>query len=224
MTIDETHRLIRFLIRKANGAWFSPEQIDDALNIGQLAVFNTYFEIKTKTQPIHMALNPFRVPLDFTPANFTNGVLIKPAGFLYIAGLMVRNYDNKYKKAFTEDVRIYKENQWEGAKKSQVNPATSVSPISMENETGFEFHPMGNYNGKLRYLRLPVAPYYAYTIVNRQPVNNAGASTNLEWADIYVNQIILKALSSIGINMSAQDILTYSEQKTNQSLNSTNKE
>lgn len=224
MTIDQVHRLIRFLIRKANGKWYAPEQLDDAINVGQLAVFNTYFDISDKSQPIHMALNPFRMPFEFTPSNFTGEFLPKPDGFLFTTELMVRNYDNKSRKASTSDVKMYKENEWESAKNSQVRPAIQANPIAMESGTQFEFYPIGRYNGRLRFLRLPVAPKYGYSLVNRMPVYNPDTSTDLEWADIYINQIILKALSSIGINMSAQDILTYSEQKTNQNLNTANKE
>lgn len=223
MTIDKVHTDLQFIIRKANGKWYAPEELDEVLHSGQLSVFRTYREMGNKNQPVHMALNPFKVNYTFSPPDFIGAVMTKPTGYEYATGIMVRNYDNKYKKAFTEDVTLYTENEWEFAKNSQVSPASSDKPIALESQ-GIEFYPQASYNGTLRYLRLPNRPKYDYVLNGRDPVYQPSTSIDLEWSDLYVREIILKALSIIGINLGAQDILNYAEQKTNQNIATANKE
>jgi hypothetical protein len=75
------------------------------------------------------------------------------------------------------------------------------------------------------YLRAPVAPVYAYSVVSgRVIVYDQANSTQLEWSDKDVETILLIALNGLGINLSESDILQWSEVKTQQNFTSTIKQ
>ena len=76
-------------------------------------------------------------------------------------------------------------------------------------------YPAAGYTGSVTYLRRPVAPVYAYTTISGRvivydPVN----SVQLEWKQTDIIPILLKALSSIGINLSNSDLGQFSQIKT----------
>jgi hypothetical protein len=65
----------------------------------------------------------------------------------------------------------------------------------------------------LHYLKRPAKPNFSYTQSGRVITHNAGASTDLEWDDLHVNKIIVRALILLGINVENQSVIALNNQK-----------
>lgn len=61
------------------------------------------------------------------------------------------------------------------------------------------------------YLRLPVEPKWAYTLVNNRPVYDAGNSVDLEAPEDAMNEITFIALGYLGIHIRDAALTQYSE-------------
>jgi hypothetical protein len=80
-----------------------------------------------------------------------------------------------------------------------------------------------SYTGTLYYMKRPVKPVYGYDIVGgRQIVYNPLTSTQLQWRDTDIDTILLKALSSIGINLSDQEVSQFAELKSSENYQGVN--
>jgi len=63
-------------------------------------------------------------------------------------------------------------------------------------------------------LRRPAKPVYGYTTSGRTIIYNPATSTQLEFTDVYINNIISIALKFWGINMAEQDIQVFAQNQT----------
>ncbi len=68
------------------------------------------------------------------------------------------------------------------------------------------------------YLRQPVSPYWAFTVVNGRPVYDAANSVDLEAPDEVVNEIIMMCASYLGINLREPQLIQYAEQMKQQGV------
>ena len=63
----------------------------------------------------------------------------------------------------------------------------------------------------LTYLRKPIAPYWAFTVQNNRPVYDPINSVDTEAPDDVMNEIMMMALSYLGINLREPELIQYSE-------------
>ena len=108
---------------------------------------------------------------------------------------------------------------------SQINPPVETAPVGEQVAVGeVQLYPQVNtYEGFVQYLRRPKKPIYGYSVVGgRSIVYNPSQSIQLEWRDSDANTILLKALASIGINLSDQEVSQFAEIKSQQNYQSVN--
>lgn len=130
---------------------------------------------------------------------------------------------------------------------SQINPPTIQAPVAqMFTELtytgqGFIPSPFNNvpynsnvsyniqlypkvdqYTGTINYMRRPLKPVYAYNINGRSIQYLPERSIQLEWRTTDVNAILLKALSSLGINLSDQEVMQFAELKSQENYQGVN--
>jgi hypothetical protein len=80
-----------------------------------------------------------------------------------------------------------------------------------------------NYTGTVSYMRKPIKPVYGYTVVGGRTIEyDPATSTQLEWRESDVNMVLLKALSSIGINLSDAEVSQFAEVKSQQNYQGVN--
>ena len=79
-----------------------------------------------------------------------------------------------------------------------------------------------SYTGTIYYMKRPVKPVYGYTVNGRQIVYSPETSTQLQWRDTDIDTILLKALSSIGINLSDQEVSQFAELKSSENYQGVN--
>jgi hypothetical protein len=118
---------------------------------------------------------------------------------------------------------MYNEDEISFRLMSQIDPLTEEFPIGEVVSKGvFQLYPATGYTGKVTYLRRPNKPNAVYTVNGRVITINEPASTQIEWLENWQNAVLIKALSSIGINLGEQDIMQYSELKSQSNFVSKN--
>jgi hypothetical protein len=202
--IVEINDLLRFIIRKERGAFITIEEADDALDAGQLDAFSDYFKSYGETQQVHDALRPFRVRQSFT--SDANGLVAFEDDYLHILPDVYTVTGSTINK-----VRFVNEDEFVTAITSQLRPVSTSRPIAKDASTGFYLYPETAQSGFYTYLRRPAKPTYAYSIVDRVVTYDENASQQIEFSDIYINNIIAKALKYFAINLAEQDISQFAE-------------
>ena len=72
---------------------------------------------------------------------------------------------------------------------------------------------VGGFTATLWYLKRPAKPNFAFTQSGRTITQDVAGSTDLEWDDIHINKIIVRALVLLGINVENQNVLALNNQK-----------
>jgi hypothetical protein len=97
---------------------------------------------------------------------------------------------------------------------SQLRTVSTSKPIAKDRSTGFQLYPQVLQTGFYNYLRRPATPVLGYTQTGRAITYNPNTSTQLEFTDVYINNIIARALKFWGINMAEQDIQQFAQLQT----------
>lgn len=222
MDLNEAYTLLNFYINKEQGSWYSPEELTRVVDRAQRTLYNTYYTKYATSQRLDDAMAPFKVDFQFTTINTSpSGLIPTPDNYSDLLGLYTIRVDSNnipHKRA----VEIINEEELAIRLESQVVPVTLDDPIGvLKNDWDIQLYPEQPQSGMVMYLRSPTAPFFAYSVVSgRVIVYNQGASTQLEWSDKDQETIIIIALNNLGINLSEQDILQWSELKTQQNFTS----
>jgi hypothetical protein len=124
---------------------------------------------------------------------------------------------------------------------SQINPPTIIAPVAqmfteiISNNTppnppynssvsyNIQLYPkVDEYTGFINYMRRPIKPVYAYNVVGRNIQYIPQQSIQLEWRTTDINAILLKALSSLGINLGDQEVMQFAELKSQENYQGVN--
>jgi hypothetical protein len=112
-------------------------------------------------------------------------------------------------------VKMYNEDELAHRLMSQIDPVTEFEPIGEVIGVGvFNLYPLNeNYTGEVTYFKRPEKIDIVYTYVNRVLTINEIASTGISFTENWQNAVLMKALSSVGINIGEQDVMQYAEMK-----------
>lgn len=121
---------------------------------------------------------------------------------------------------FTEEgyerIRCVQQDSLYSYYKSQIDPI-ATNPIYILEDTGFHFFPEDIGNAEISYVGNPPNMEWAYTVDgNGIPVYDSGASTQPVWDDASILEIIVRALSIIGVNLQLNVVEQYSMAIKNQ--------
>jgi len=227
MNLEESYTFLNFWLNKTFGYYYSPEELDLIVDRGSLKLFSTLYPQYATSQRIKDALSPFRETYTFGYPDSLNGLVTIPSdrNFLHTLDISISYYISAH--SVTKQVAINLPNEDERADRlnSQVDPVTATSPIGeMVGFGSVQLYPQVQYTGKYTFLRRPAKPYFAYTLISGRVITYDPAnSVQLEWAEDWQNQVLINALDSVGINISAGDISQWAQSNIQQSLNTLNK-
>ena len=236
MTINDIHDLILFYTKKDRSGYLNRTEIDNVLHRAQLALFEEYHGTPKlrdqggrvipsaygSSQRIDQALSKFRSIYTFTadtnPTTGTpGGVITLPADLMYLNALKVTRYVSQLGRNVSNSVEVLNEEELISRLESQVLAVTPSEPICiMNSQNKIQLFPEVPASGQVFYFRMPAKPKFAYTISGRTITYDHNASTQLEWNELDINNIIIKALSYFGLNLSANDIVQFAELKGQQ--------
>lgn len=212
MTIQESLDFLNFWINKYTGAWYTVPELQTIMDRGQLSLFEDLQPQYATSQRVKDALAPFRVVYPFTSDPGQN-LTVPDDDYLTLLSLTITYTQGG--RDFYIPVKMYNEDEIAHRLMSQIDPVTEQEPIGEVTGVGtFNIYPLSaNYTGEVTYFKRPEKINIVYTYVNRVLTINEGASTGISFTENWQNAVLMKALSSIGINIGEQDIMQYSESK-----------
>lgn len=223
MNLNDIFNFLNFYINKFTGSWYTIEELEDLLDFGQMALYSDLKPKYATSQLIKDALSPFRETYNFTTQ--ISGYVIVPDS-TYLDLLDIQIYFQVSNRTGYYPVDLVNEDTRAQRLNSQIDPVTITSPIGEQTAPRtFRLYPIGVYNGNVTYLRRPIKPVFGYSVISgRIIVYDPNTSTQLEWRETEIPSIIIKALSSIGINIGSQEVMQWSEIKSQQNYLNTNRQ
>lgn len=231
MDIKVIHDTILYYLNKEQQGYVTHEEIDSVLDKAQLALFNQYHTnpklpsqaqaaLYGESQRIDDALSMFKERYTFAPADSpatitAGGVITMPSNYLHLLSLYTTVFNNQLGRNIYSGVQVLSEEELIDRLESQVIPVSLEDPIAIMNKQNkIQLFPEQAQTGGAYYLRRPAAPVFLYTQAGRVVTYNQAGSTQLEWRDFDINNIISIALSYYGLNLSSQEVMQFAQVKT----------
>lgn len=227
MNISECFNFLNFWINKSTGAWYTIQELTDLIDNGQMSLYNDYQPKAATSQRIKDALSPFKETYTFTPSDTLLGIVTVPTerNYMNLLALEIRYAISG--RSITKYVPIEVTNEDVKAERlnSQIDTVAATSPVAEQiDKASWQLYPKIQYFGEVTFYRRPVRPVFGYSLISeRVVVYNSGTSTQLEWHETQHQEVLLKALSSIGINLRDQEIAEWAQIKTSQNFVGQNK-
>lgn len=205
--INDIYNQMLFIVRKERGVFVTVNEAMQTLDNAQLEAVEEWFSTYGTTQIIHDAIRKLRVQKSFTSdstglVTFDSDYLHLIGGAYTVSGSTINN------------VRFLNEDELALALKSQLRVVSTSNPIAIDASVGFRLYPAATQSGFYNYLRRPATPVLGYTQSGRTITYDPNTSTQLEFTDVYINNIISRALKFWGINMAEQDIQQFAQIQT----------
>lgn len=228
MNINDVHRVILFILDKEQQGFVTHGEIDDMLDRAQMVLINQYFnnprmplaaqpQAYSENQRIHDSLSAFKERYTFTTADTVSGVLTLPVDFMHLLSLYTTVFNATLARNVYSAVQILNEEELIERLESQVIPVSADDPIGIMNKQNkIQLFPETPKAGGCFYLRRPAKPVFGFTQSGRAVTYSSGTSTQLEWRQSDIQNIIVIALQYLGINLSAQDVVQFAEAKSTQ--------
>jgi hypothetical protein len=240
MDIKVIHDTILYYLNKEQNGYVTHEEIDQVLDKAQLALFNQYHtnprlpaqvqaSLYGESQRIDDALSPFKARYIFTgggsPVNITSGgVITLPSNYMHLLSMYTTVYSATLSRNVYSGVQVLNEEELIERLESQVIPVSVDDPIAIMNSSNqIQLFPEQAQSGGVYYFRRPVSPRFGYTQSGRtvtynplayDPSTQPTGSTQLEWRDMDINNVISIALSYYGLNLSSQEVMQFAQVKT----------
>lgn len=226
-SINEVKQLVDYISRKNNSATLNPEQFNLILHRAQMTKFmelygnpmdyqvgNPVPKIAYEvTQKISDDLRAFKkqpnVILD------RSGHLALPSDYVHLISLRYKtgtNVDGVVVPKYV-DIKIIDEDKEYYRLGSGIVAPTKKFPIGVLKSDYVQIYPTNITTVQLSYLSQPPKPVWGYTMINNRPVFNAATSVDLLWPDVVINDIVILALSYVGISIKDGDLLNYTQQQ-----------
>ncbi len=235
--INEVKELVDYIVRKNNGGYLNPSQFNMILHRAQMTKYNQLLGDLTGSTS---ASNP-KAPVEFNKRvledmkQFTNPISISVdrSGQADYPGDYVRWIRFGYKtgkntpsgepEVWYLPIEVVDEEKEYYKLSSVIVQPTKQYPIVVFKNTYMQFYPTNLGKVQMTYLRQPVSPNWGYNLVNGRPVfaetgGVNGDSVNLNWPDISINDIVIRACSYIGISIKDQELIGYTQEKTREGL------
>jgi len=226
VNLQEAHNFLNFWINKHTGGWYSPDELDDIIDRGQMSYFSDLILKYGTSQRLRDSLSPFKESYAFTTGDTPGGVITIPdnKNFLYFLDGYVTFTDSNY--TFPQREIVFP-NEDERVRKlqSQIDPVTTSSPLGEWIGDGvIQLYPQSPNIGRLNFYRRPLKPNFVYSVISgRVIVYDSGLSQNLEWKEGDHTKVLLKSLSHMGINLREEDVMQWAETKNQQNAQNFNK-
>lgn len=209
-SIKEIHNLFKQLSDQSQEGFFSHEEIDEFLDRAQMWLYGELKRVYGEGIDTHESMAPFVENWNFDEDSFTNNVLEMPADirdrFLRLSALFLSQYDNSSGSALT-GVEIVNDDELDYRLKSQLNPVKLIPIATIEGKCRWHIYPEGCHAGRVKFIRRPKKPFFKYTQVGREVVQDTAGSVDLEWNEGYHNQVLFKAIALAGFNANSEALM-----------------
>lgn len=217
MSVDEVYRLINYIIRKNQNGTIQPSDFNNIINVAQTSYMNNLLGEFQKYIPgrpmapatfgqnedIRQRLTPFiTTPVTLT-INGSTGVAPYPVD--YIA------QDAMYYGAYNRRVKYIQQDRLDSHLNSVINPIAN-SPVYLQVQEGLQFYPNNLGTAKFSYIRQPATITWGSTTdIYGRAIYNAATSTDPQWYDLDMLDIVVRALSMVGVNLQLGAVQQYAQ-------------
>ena len=134
---------------------------------------------------------------------------LRPADFLYFIGLE-HTYDNGGVND-TRDIDILRDNEYNSARNSVVEPPTLEFPKARYVQTGWEVLPTSIVTVNITYIQKPDDPKWAYTPSGTGEAYDEGNSTDFMLGENVFTDLVYRMLRMSGINLRQGEIVQIAD-------------
>jgi hypothetical protein len=221
LSIDLVYQVILYAIRKNQNGNLNPASFNNIINVAQngymdflLGEFQKYIPGRPfaavefgQNQDIRQRLSPF-IPAPVTLSINGSGIAPYPTGYLNSDAMTYGIYRQRVK--FIQQDRLFSHLN------SYVDPI-ATNPVYLIYKDGFQFYPINLGSSFLSYIKQPDTLVWGFTLdSNGRPVYNPLTSVQPQWGDLDILEVIVRALSIVGVNLQLNVVEQYSQIIKNQ--------
>lgn len=225
--IDEVYKFIQYLSKKTQSGNLTPDGFNTSIKralyewtIGKLGGTNDQGKLSfEQTKRVSDDLSFLIVRNDYTPVS-PDGKLPFPSDYLYLSSARYKyktlSDDGTTTEYVERKIDQLREGEIASASDSQIfGPRLKAGKMAFITEYAgyFKIYPSNIGQIIITYLREPITPKWAFTLVNGRPVYDPANSVDLECYEISVNEIVFIMCSYLGINLREAELIQYSEMK-----------
>lgn len=206
MTLDQIQDFIDDMTAQERGGFNTYAEKDAALDRASMVMFSFYRKIYATSIEAKEALSPFRVKYDYTTNGAGEITLSSGQEFVTLLSFDVMVNDPDAPSGFNADrrypVSFPNEDELADRLNSQTKQPTRTAPIADIEDVGwYNLYPQVVHSGTIRFLKRPAKPVFGYSQVGRVITYDPNTSTQLEWTEPYLNDVIFLALRFLGVNL-----------------------
>lgn len=217
MTANDVYVLEQILIDKFQSGYFSPEQFNSVNSMAQrswMANMLGGFQSYTPGRPIaRVELGQNSVIRErLAPAIVEVTLTINGAGFSSYPSDYLQTDAMWDSETLLNRVRLIQQEKLFSVANSTIDPV-ATNPIYVVKETGFQFYPISLGSAVLSYVKNPPDIVWNFTPNGDGiPVYNATGSQGFIFDDTCAYEIIVRAMSMMGLNLQIGQVMQYAEQ------------
>lgn len=232
MNIDSVFKLVTFISNKEQSGVISPSEFNLLAERAQMQVFREDYGLPEEYQVSHpIPKKAFQITQNITDDLmifiFKTNLFLKKDGTVNLPGDYIHytsirhSVFDKDKKTKEIDVQVIDDDKIGYVLNSSIVAPTIKDAVCSfygrksngTSEKYLEIFPKEIQKLIFTYLRKPVTPKWAFSIVNGRPVYNPGDSVDFEYPDIEHNRIVIRILSFVGINLREGQLQQYTQTK-----------
>ena len=236
--INELYRFVQFVSNKEQSGYVKPSEFNIAVDRAQMQLFMERYNNPAEYQPgrpvprvsyqqtqkVSDDLRPF-IKKVFQPlANEGKFLWSNLPDYMHLSSLRARYYKvnnvTGESEIRTSGIRILDDSELSSYLDSSIVQPTTEYPIAAIYNGYTQIYPTNIDGIDVTYLSRPVKPNWAYTInaATAMPDYDAVNSVNLNWSNELFNEIGIRILSFIGVNLKDSTVTQYSELKKQQGI------
>jgi hypothetical protein len=195
-SIERAHYDLKMLLPSSDSRYFSPEELDAAINLAVTDLFNMQYKAFGETQRISDDLSQFKV---IAPIPLAAGIGPLPANHLYTLSVYVTKIGTV---SIIKRLRIVEEQFIAQYIDSEAFAPTEDFCICRLIGTNIHVYPETVTEIGITYFRRPSTCKFAYTLtglLGNIPVYDAINSIQIDYSEAAYNQILQKALTYLGV-------------------------
>ena len=235
INIDELYNFVQFIANKEQSGYVKPSQFNLAVDRAQMQLFMERYNNPAEYQPgrpiprvsyqqtqkISDDLLPFIRIRTYTLNAQGRLRWTRVNDYMHISSIRGHyEYEDDCGNTTTlrKRVKVVDDAEVSDYLNSPITMPTVDYPIAAIYNDFLQIYPVTVEFIDLTYLTRPPVGEWAWTVANNQPVYDATASTDLVWSDELFNEIAIRILSFVGINLREMSISQYSETKKQQGI------
>lgn len=201
MTIKEIHDLFKLLGDQSQSGTFSHEEIDVFLDRASMWMVAEMRRVYGEGVDTHECMAPFVRRFDFALEEEDDGLLEidKDLNFMRLSVINVVEIVDGGRTE--KGIEIVNDTELSLRLRSQLYPVSQQPVATVEGIGRWQIYPKEAFAGYVKFLKRPAKPVYQYVLSGRDETHDPSGSTDLEWGEGYINQVVVKALTLAGFNL-----------------------